>query len=136
MTRLEGFRYRCSDALRSVTRATVKEARAADLKAELLNSARLKAFLEDRPRDAEALLQRHDRVACPKRIKPHLKHVPDYLLGRVDAVTGAFLTNSLPQAPLRPSNRSLKRVAGAVPQSVVFGNKDKKNKKRRFSNRK
>lgn len=123
LTRLEGFRYRCSDALRSVTRAAVKEARAADLKSELLNSARLKAFLEDRPRDAEALLQRHDRLSCPKRIKPHLKHVPDYLLGRVGAASSL---HTLPQAPLQPSNRSLKRVAGVIPQSVVSGSKNRK----------
>ena len=120
MSRLEGFRYRCSDALRSVTGAAVKKARTADLKAELLNSARLKTFLEDRPKDAEALVQRHDRVACPKRIRAHLRHVPNYLLGSADSTNHAHPSlHSLPQAPLQPSNRSLKRVNNAIPQSVV-----------------
>jgi ATP-dependent RNA helicase DDX56/DBP9 len=39
---VEAFRYRMEDALRSVTRSAVKEARIKELKTELLNSDKLK----------------------------------------------------------------------------------------------
>jgi ATP-dependent RNA helicase DDX56/DBP9 len=39
---LSGFRYRMEDALRSVTSKAVKEARIKELKAEVLNSGKLK----------------------------------------------------------------------------------------------
>ena len=42
MRQVEAFRYRMEDALRSVTRARVKEARVKELKVEILNSERLK----------------------------------------------------------------------------------------------
>lgn len=123
-TILDSFRYRCSDALRAVTRATVKEARQQDLRAELLTSARLKTFLEERPRDIEALaVKRHDRLSAPRRIRPHLKHVPDYLLPHaprpsVSVASAAnetsapapYFLKSLPQANVKPSRRSLKKT--------------------------
>ena len=42
MTQVEGFRYRMEDGLRSVTRASVKEARIKEIKNEVLNSETLK----------------------------------------------------------------------------------------------
>jgi ATP-dependent RNA helicase DDX56/DBP9 len=39
---VEGFRYRTEDALRAVTRASVREARIKELKQEVLNSEKLK----------------------------------------------------------------------------------------------
>lgn len=42
MAQVEAFRYRMEDALRAVTRAAVREARIKELKAELLNSEKLK----------------------------------------------------------------------------------------------
>ena len=42
MKQVEAFRYRMEDALRAVTRHAVKEARIKELKAELLNSDKLK----------------------------------------------------------------------------------------------
>lgn len=42
MAQVEAFRYRMEDALRAVTRAAVREARVKELKAELLNSEKLK----------------------------------------------------------------------------------------------
>lgn len=42
MKQVEGFRYRMEDALRSVTRTAVKEARIKELKEEVLRSERLK----------------------------------------------------------------------------------------------
>lgn len=42
MKQVEAFRYRMEDALRSVTRAAIKEARIKELKTEILNSDKLK----------------------------------------------------------------------------------------------
>ncbi|CAB3998474.1 probable ATP-dependent RNA helicase DDX56 [Paramuricea clavata] len=78
MEEIEGFRYRAQDALRAVTKASVREARLKEIKSEILNSEKLKAFFEDNPRDLQLL--RHDKDLHPAKIQPHLKHVPDYLV--------------------------------------------------------
>ncbi|KAK3521874.1 hypothetical protein QTP70_018609 [Hemibagrus guttatus] len=78
MDEIEGFRYRCRDAMRSVTKQAVKEARLKEIKQELLNSEKLKMYFEDNPRDLQLL--RHDKDLHPAIIKPHLKNVPEYLI--------------------------------------------------------
>ncbi|TSM28146.1 putative ATP-dependent RNA helicase DDX56 [Bagarius yarrelli] len=104
MDEIEGFRYRCRDAMRSVTKQAVKEARLKEIKHELLNSEKLKVcvennlnhlckvckgrllnsflfvqmYFEDNPRDLQLL--RHDKDLHPAIIKPHLRNVPDYLV--------------------------------------------------------
>ncbi|XP_062340005.1 probable ATP-dependent RNA helicase DDX56 [Osmerus eperlanus] len=78
MEEIEGFRYRCRDAMRSVTKQAVREARLKEIKQELLNSEKLKTYFEDNPRDLQLL--RHDKDLHPAIIKPHLKNVPDYLI--------------------------------------------------------
>ncbi|NWH56300.1 DDX56 helicase, partial [Geococcyx californianus] len=77
MEEIEGLRYRCRDAMRSVTKQAVKEARLREIKEELLNSEKLKAYFEDNPRDLNVL--RHDRPLHPAIVKPHLRNVPEYL---------------------------------------------------------
>lgn len=78
---IEGFRYRVEDVSRSVTRTAVKETRAAELRAEILNSDRLQSHFEENPADLQLL--RHDRVATHvSKVQDHLKHVPKYLLPR------------------------------------------------------
>ncbi|MEQ2189374.1 hypothetical protein GOODEAATRI_024673, partial [Goodea atripinnis] len=42
MEEIEGFRYRCRDAMRAVTKQAVREARLKEIKQELLNSEKLK----------------------------------------------------------------------------------------------
>jgi ATP-dependent RNA helicase DDX56/DBP9 len=78
---IEAFRYRMEDGLRSVTKASIREARIREIKAELLNSDRLKAHFEDNPTDLEYL--RHDKVLHPTRVQAHLKHIPGYLMPRI-----------------------------------------------------
>lgn len=78
MEEIEGFRYRCRDAMRSVTKQAVREARLKEIKQELLNSEKLKTYFEDNPRDLQLL--RHDKDLHPAVIKPHLKNVPEYLV--------------------------------------------------------
>lgn len=68
----EGFRYRVEDVSRAVTRTAVKETRAAELRAEILNSDRLQNHFDDNPADLQLL--RHDRVATHvAKIQDHLK---------------------------------------------------------------
>ncbi|XP_077621938.1 putative ATP-dependent RNA helicase DDX56 isoform X3 [Crocuta crocuta] len=85
MGEIEGFRYRCRDAMRSVTKQAIREARLKEIKEELLHSERLKLLpggaLEGSlflPRDLQLL--RHDLPLHPAVVKPHLGHVPDYLV--------------------------------------------------------
>ncbi|XP_075580319.1 putative ATP-dependent RNA helicase DDX56 [Pelecanus crispus] len=75
---IEALRYRCRDAMRSVTKQAVKEARLREIKDELLNSEKLKAYFEDNPRDLNVL--RHDKPLHPAIVKPHLRNVPEYLV--------------------------------------------------------
>ncbi|VEU33403.1 unnamed protein product [Pseudo-nitzschia multistriata] len=78
---IEGFRYRVEDVSRAVTKHSIKEARAAELRAEILNSERLQAHFEDNPNDLQLL--RHDRLAThASKVQEHLKHIPKYLLPR------------------------------------------------------
>jgi ATP-dependent RNA helicase DDX56/DBP9 len=78
-TKLEGFRYRFQDALRSVTRIAVREARTRELRNELINSYKLQRHFEENPQDLKHL--RHDNKSTHAvRSLPHLKHVPEYLL--------------------------------------------------------
>uniref|UniRef100_A0A8C5A698 RNA helicase n=1 Tax=Gadus morhua TaxID=8049 RepID=A0A8C5A698_GADMO len=65
------------DAMRSVTKQGVKEARLREIKQELLNSEKLKTYFEDNPRDLQLL--RHDKDLYPAVVKPHMKNIPDYL---------------------------------------------------------
>lgn len=75
---VEAFRYRMADALRAVTRVAVHEARAREIRSELLASDRLRAHFEEHPGELKQL--RHDGEIRAARVQPHLKHVPDYLM--------------------------------------------------------
>jgi len=88
MKRLDGFRYRMTDALRSVTKIAVREARAKELRQELLKSEKLKRHFEENPEDLRHL--RHDQESHAVRVQPHLKHVPEYLIpgGKAAAAPG------------------------------------------------
>jgi len=78
MKRLDGFRYRMTDALRSVTGVAVRETRAKEIRQELLKSEKLKRHFEENPADLAAL--RHDDESHTIRTQQHLRHVPDYLI--------------------------------------------------------
>ncbi|KAI9754996.1 MAG: ATP-dependent DNA/RNA helicase [Chaenotheca gracillima] len=78
MKQVEPFRYRIEDALKAVTRSTIREARTRELRAELLKSDKLKRHFEENPDDLQHL--RHDGESRTAKVQAHLKHVPDYLL--------------------------------------------------------
>ena len=67
-----------TDALRAVTKVAVHQARAQEIRKEILASEKLKRHFEDNPVELEGL--RHDGDALVVRKQAHLKHVPDYLL--------------------------------------------------------
>ncbi|KAH8915537.1 DEAD-domain-containing protein [Atractiella rhizophila] len=81
---VEGFRYRMEDALKSVTRARVREARVVELRKEAVNSVKLKAHFAENPSDLAFL--KHDQTLHPSRIQQHMKHVPSYLMPRISKV--------------------------------------------------
>ncbi|KAL9622035.1 MAG: hypothetical protein Q9160_003534 [Pyrenula sp. 1 TL-2023] len=78
MKQIDSFRYRMNDALKAVTRIAVREARARELKQELLKSEKLKRHFEENPEEVRQL--RHDGELRGARVQPHLKHVPEYLM--------------------------------------------------------
>ncbi|XP_061590009.1 probable ATP-dependent RNA helicase DDX56 [Cololabis saira] len=92
MEEIEGFRYRCRDAMRAVTKQAVREARLKEIKQELLNSEKLKTYFEDNPRDLQLL--RHDKDLHPAVVKPHMRNVPDYLIPETLKGTGNPLSNN------------------------------------------
>ena len=100
---IEGFRYRVEDVGRAVTKIAVKETRAAELRAEILNSERLQNHFADNPADLQLL--RHDRVATHvSKVQDHLKHVPKYMLPRGMQV--AEMNKRKKRRRARSSNRS------------------------------
>jgi len=79
MGAISGLRVRCREAMKTLTKRNVREARRKEIRLEVLNSEKLKTFFAENPKDAEVL--RHDAALLPvKKIKAHLKHLPDYLL--------------------------------------------------------
>ncbi|XP_021632356.1 DEAD-box ATP-dependent RNA helicase 16 isoform X2 [Manihot esculenta] len=75
---VESLRYRAEDTAKSVTKVAVREARAQDLRNEILNSEKLKAHFKANPKDLDLL--KHDKVLSKNPPAPHLRDVPDYLL--------------------------------------------------------
>jgi ATP-dependent RNA helicase DDX56/DBP9 len=78
MAQVDAFRYRMNDALRAVTRVKVQEARAREIKQELIKSEKLRSHFEENPEDLKHL--RHDSESGKVRVQGHLKHVPEYLM--------------------------------------------------------
>ncbi|CAI5667757.1 putative ATP-dependent RNA helicase DDX56 [Oreochromis niloticus] len=109
MEQIEGFRYRCRDAMRSVTKQAVKEARLKEIKQELLNSEKLKTYFEDNPRDLQLL--RHDKDLHPAVVKPHLKNVPEYLIP--EALKGVVH----PLTSRRRRRKEIQRPGGVIKSS-------------------
>ncbi|KAL2863407.1 ATP-dependent DNA/RNA helicase [Aspergillus lucknowensis] len=78
MSQVDAFRYRMTDALRAVTRLAIQEARAREIRQELVKSEKLKRHFEENPDELRQL--RHDGELRAARIQPHLKHIPEYLM--------------------------------------------------------
>lgn len=78
MAQVDAFRYRVNDAIRAVTKVAIREARAREIKDELVKSEKLRKHFEENPDDLRHL--RHDTDSGKTRVQRHLRHIPDYLL--------------------------------------------------------
>eukprot|EP00298_Acanthocystis_sp_HF-20_P005735 c15806_g1_i1.p1 GENE.c15806_g1_i1~~c15806_g1_i1.p1 ORF type:complete len:604 (-),score=225.36 c15806_g1_i1:39-1850(-) len=130
MEELDQFRYRVEDVKRSITKTTVKNARLADIKRELLGSAKLKAHFEDNPGDREALKVHSKNISS--KIKPHLAHIPDYLLptSLKRATSQAVVETRGGGAKKRSKfhGKSFAKSRGSDPLRSVLGNKIEKSR--------
>jgi ATP-dependent RNA helicase DDX56/DBP9 len=115
---VESLRYRAEDMMRGVTKIAVREARAKELRIEILNSERLKAHFEDNPIELELL--KHDKVLSKIAPAAHLKTVPEYL--RDPTTEAASRAVNLARAAMNLAQTSFvkrrknKRVRVADPQ--------------------
>ncbi len=107
---IEQFRYRVSDVAKRITRIMIREARLAELKAEIINSDKLRDYFARHPDDLKIL--RHDKTTLKLNERPeHLKHVPDYLMP-----TGVQLSTANPSSRRRKRKRAgVKWQQGAGP---------------------
>ncbi|CAO3670026.1 unnamed protein product [Rhizopus microsporus] len=101
---VSGFKYRVEDALKAVNKVAIKEARIKEIKQEILNSEKLKAHFEDKPKDLEFL--RHDHTLQPAKIQQHLKHIPSYLMPRITVPTA--MANAGENVPFHNEKRKRK----------------------------
>lgn len=91
---------------RAVTRVAIRETRAAEVKAEILNSERLQSHFEHNPADLQLL--QHDRKSTHiSKVQDHLKHVPRYMLPR-----GMQVDETVSRKRRKKKTRSQKRAAG------------------------
>ncbi|KAI9506659.1 ATP-dependent DNA/RNA helicase [Coemansia spiralis] len=107
MKQVEGFRYRSNDALRLVSRNAIREARIKEIKQEILNSERLKSHFEDKPKDLHFL--RHDKALRPEQVRPHMKHIPQYLVPKIAGIAQADGIATTPNVGFVPFNKVTKR---------------------------
>uniref|UniRef100_A0A5S6QUK7 RNA helicase n=1 Tax=Trichuris muris TaxID=70415 RepID=A0A5S6QUK7_TRIMR len=105
MEELDSFRYRCSDALRSVTSLVIREARLKEIKDEVLKSEKLKAYFAENPRDLRLI--RHDKPLNQQKSLQHLKHIPDYIVPR--SLRGTKLISIRPEQGRSTSGREANR---------------------------
>lgn len=82
LKRIVQFRYRVRNVLMSITRKTIKDARIAEIRNEIINSEKLKAHFEDNPTDLDAL--QHDIVLKPQAVNKALAKIPSYLLSSTE----------------------------------------------------
>ncbi|CAH2076754.1 unnamed protein product [Thlaspi arvense] len=75
---VESLRYRAEDVAKSVTKISVRESRAQDLRNEIINSEKLKSHFEANPRDLDLL--KHDKLLSKTAPAPHLRDIPEYLV--------------------------------------------------------
>lgn len=106
---LDGFRYRCGDAFRAVTRSVIKKARLHEIKNELLKEEKLKQYWASRPQDLQSL--RHDQDISVIAKQAQLRNVPSYLLkgslntpSNVESTTSGPFVHSISSLPQNTPN--------------------------------
>jgi ATP-dependent RNA helicase DDX56/DBP9 len=128
-TAVESLRYRAEDVMRGVTKIAVREARAKELRIEILNSERLKAHFEDNPTDLELL--KHDKVLSKVKPSEHLKTVPEYLRDPTTeaaskAINLARAAMGLAQSSFIKRKKNKRARAGDAPNAFTLSSKRRK----------
>ncbi|XP_061396695.1 probable ATP-dependent RNA helicase DDX56 [Musca vetustissima] len=140
MEEVEAFRYRAKDAWRAVTRTAVHEARVREIKQEIFNSEKLKAFFSENTRDLQVL--RHDKPLKTVKVQPHLSHVPEYIVPKaLKRIATTPLTSSSSSAASTKKPRYFNSSAKAAYESkasnpllcseIDFGKKSGGNRRRK-----
>ncbi len=111
---VDGFRYRALDALRAITRVSIREARLKEIKSEIFNSKKLKTYFNDNKKELQLL--RHDSALHIVKVKEHLKHVPDYLIPSSLKKTSS--TNSEQQQQQQQNSSNNKRKSDMIHHNV------------------
>uniref|UniRef100_A0A7N0UCZ5 RNA helicase n=1 Tax=Kalanchoe fedtschenkoi TaxID=63787 RepID=A0A7N0UCZ5_KALFE len=127
---VESLRYRVEDVAKSVTKVAVREARAQDLRNEILNSEKLKAHFESNPKDLDLL--KHDKVLSKKPLPLHLREVPEYLLdattreaSKLVKLQKAAMGNNKPAK--RPSSKTSRKSKNPLKTFSAQGPKNAQN---------
>jgi ATP-dependent RNA helicase DDX56/DBP9 len=81
---VDGLRYRVEDVVNGVAKRDIAEARVREVRAELLNSQKLRTHFEDNPAELQAL-RAHNAPLLNAAIKPQLRYLPSYLLPQARA---------------------------------------------------
>jgi ATP-dependent RNA helicase DDX56/DBP9 len=112
----DAFRYRVGDAYRSVTKLQIKEARATDLKREILQAAKMNQEVDSSNTDALDALK-HDAPIPTTRSFSHLKNVPSYLnpTGLVMSETAMIVQQTAAANEARKRERLERTVTYAKP---------------------
>ncbi len=126
---IEAFRYRMEDALRSVTRVAIKEARVKEIKWEMLHSEKLKSYWEENPQDLEYLQAQTADATGGKmlgsgKVQGHLKHVPTYLMPRIAGFKQGKDATTRPMGYV-PKHGDRPRGSGGKKGGGAKGNKGK-----------
>ena len=109
MNDLNAFKYRCDSVRCSITSKLVKHARMNELRMEVLNSKRLSSHFKNRQREYELL--RHDKMLQPAdMVKPHLSHVPSYMLANTNL--------KIPKNKYGSATQQYKRLFGQLPSTL------------------
>ena len=141
---IEAFRYRMEDALRSVTKLAIKDARVKELKWEMLNSEKLKSYWEDNPKDLEYLKAQTQDLSGGKmlgsgKVQSHLKHVPGYLMPRIAGFKSGSGSTGNGQNGGRSSTGYVpkhgKKAAGKGNGKKQFGGKKKSDPLKKFKSK-
>ncbi|KAJ2726759.1 ATP-dependent DNA/RNA helicase [Coemansia sp. Benny D115] len=114
MKQVEGFRYRSTDALNAITKTIVREARIKEIKQEILNSEKLKAHFEDKPKDLAFL--RHDKALKSSEVLPHMKNIPTYLTPKIAGIKQADGVAVRPDVGFVPFNKDTKKKRAHKPR--------------------
>jgi ATP-dependent RNA helicase DDX56/DBP9 len=103
------FKYRVDDIIRGVNANAVKKARLKEIHLAMLRSEKLKAHFEDNPREKELL--KSGTILRPRKVLPHLKAVPKYLVSENLESIAISPANSGRFAPIvRASQKRRRRV--------------------------